>query len=114
MSLELQPWHKMIVCPCCSMKEQTDAYTDKRDDMYLQRNPSLSKYEYNLGEVRQHPREDFPYRKSSKNRKRPRSGQRQRRDPLTMEYSSMWEIDTIIGGPHVGEESRNAREIMSG
>lgn len=46
-----------------------------------------------------------------KDRERPKDGQRQKRDALAnMDNAPIPIIDTIIRGPHVGEESQNAQK----
>lgn len=58
------------------------------------------------GEMRRHS----PWCDKNEDRERHRSGQRSRRDlTTTNEHQLIREIDTIIGGPHIRGESKNAQ-----
>lgn len=88
---------------CAGLGRPASNPRNNREHNYESNNPRRSPLR--RGETRRHS----PSHRND-DRERPRNGQRPRRDLApSNEQQPIREIDTIIGGPHVGGESKNAQ-----
>lgn len=85
-------------------------YANRRNTQQAQRNTLNRKDQKPRREEARHQRDESARHRLGENRGRPKNSQRQERELLVnAENDPIKEIDTIMGGPYVEGESKNAK-----